>query len=113
MSHSTLKKLSLFEIKSSPNTGGNDSPRAIKGTPCGEAGRYIRLSSDYVSDNFSGAAAVDLYHEWAKFKWGVFPSKDNELRVIIYTILLFYTNSFILYKLYITYILHHAELTLG
>lgn len=55
-------------------------PRAIKGTPCGEAGRYIRFSSNFLSNKalISTASARLFFNEWAKFKWGVFPQEHHE-----------------------------------
>ena len=52
----------------------------MEGTPCGESGRYIRFSSNFLSNPLAsseGSARI-LFNEWAKFKWGVFPREYAE-----------------------------------
>ncbi|CAG5105169.1 Oidioi.mRNA.OKI2018_I69.chr1.g1896.t1.cds [Oikopleura dioica] len=69
------------------------SPRAVKGTPCGEAGRYIHMSSSFFTKNdqlFGDTKKLSVqqkltfessnfFFEWAKFKWGVFDSVQPQV----------------------------------
>lgn len=57
------------------------SPKAVKGTPCGEQGRYIRIPVGFLDEKFAASfphPEKTLFYEWAKYKWGVFVSEDSE-----------------------------------
>ncbi|CAG5081704.1 Oidioi.mRNA.OKI2018_I69.PAR.g9943.t2.cds [Oikopleura dioica] len=64
-------------------------PYAVKATPCGYQGSYLRMSQAFIEDpqslNFTayGNPEKILAGEWAKFRWGVFdetppPNKGHE-----------------------------------
>ena len=55
--------------------------KAVKGTPCGEQGRYIRIPVGFFDQQYAALFPHPekiLFYEWAKYKWGVFVSEDSE-----------------------------------
>ena len=81
-----------MRVYHSDDFGENEPPRAVKGTPCGEAGRYMHFSSGFFSQNAAFGettkfetrrsmhhAASKFFFEWAKFKWGVFDSLQQQV----------------------------------
>ena len=81
-----------MRVYHSGDYGGNEPPRTVKGTPCGEAGRYMHFSSGFFLDNAAFGdttqfetqrsihnAASKFFFEWAKFKWGVFDSLQQQV----------------------------------
>ena len=62
-------------------------PRAIKGTQCGEEGRYIRIPSSFLTESRIelNQKKVLFFEEWTKYRWGVFVSdyqQDSCSRVV-------------------------------
>ena len=62
-------------------------PRAIKGTQCGEEGRYIRIPSSFLTDSKTSLEKKKIlfFEEWTKYRWGVFVSdyqQDSCSRVV-------------------------------
>ncbi|CAK6441306.1 unnamed protein product [Pipistrellus nathusii] len=65
-----------------PTLPDRDEPYTNQFEPCGEKGKYIHLTPDFVlgkKENEYGPAGRLLVHEWAHLRWGVFDEyNDNE-----------------------------------
>ncbi|XP_054577005.1 calcium-activated chloride channel regulator 4-like [Eptesicus fuscus] len=65
-----------------PTLPDRDEPYTKQFEPCGEKGKYIHFTPDFVlgkKQNEYGPAGRLLVHEWAHLRWGVFDEyNDNE-----------------------------------
>ena len=79
MKHWIATNLRIYPDKRNPNDLKPivRKPYAIKATPCGFQGSYLRLAKAFIEDpsqlseNYGDLNKV-LAAEWAKFRWGVF-----------------------------------------
>ncbi|XP_077189227.1 calcium-activated chloride channel regulator 1-like [Paroedura picta] len=69
-------------IVAEPYLKHGDDPYTLQYGGCGEQGRYIHFTSNFLTDdslhNIYGPRGRVLVHEWAHLRWGVFDEYNND-----------------------------------
>nr|XP_003220164.2 PREDICTED: epithelial chloride channel protein-like [Anolis carolinensis] len=69
-------------IVADPSLKYGDEPYSLQYGGCGEMGRYIHFTSNFMTNDslqdIYGSRGRAFVHEWAHFRWGVFDENNND-----------------------------------